>query len=81
MPAALLANVLADWGLPFGGWGCYGFGCCGVILNLAICFFVMVDADRRDQPGCLWAIVVFFTTIIGLLVYLVVIAFSDIRRQ
>jgi len=80
VPVTLLANILAGWGWPFGGWGCAGFGCCGFIVHLAICFFVMVDADRRDQPGCLWAIVVFFTTIVGLLVYLFVVAFSDHRR-
>jgi hypothetical protein len=78
--AALVGDLIINLGHPFGCWGNAGLGCCGFIVLMLMCFFVMVDADRRDQPGCLWAIIVFFTNVVGLLVYLIVVAFSDHRR-
>jgi hypothetical protein len=78
MLAPLLADILIR--TPLTCWGNAGICSCWGILTLILCFYVMVDASRRDQPGCLWAIVVFFFNILGLLVYLVVVALGDKRR-
>jgi hypothetical protein len=40
-------------------------------LNIAILFWVLSDAKARGASGCAWAIIVLFTGVVGLLVYLV----------
>ncbi len=79
MIVPLLADVTVQlW--PLGYIGKFGCCSCGGILTLIMCFFVLVDADRRDQPACLWAILVLFTNIIGVLIYLIVVGLSNHRR-
>lgn len=42
------------------------------LLNLALAVWVGIDAERRCNQGLLWGLLVFFTSIVGLIVYLLV---------
>jgi hypothetical protein len=42
----------------------------GLIINIIILSWVYKDANRRGANGCLWAILVFFTGLIGLILYI-----------
>ena len=42
------------------------------LLQLAMAFWVGIDANRRGMQGILWGALVFFTSIVGLVVYLIV---------
>lgn len=44
----------------------------GGLIQLVLAAWVAVDAHRRGMSGFLWGILVFFTFIIGLIVYLIV---------
>lgn len=41
----------------------------GFLINLLILVWVYRDANSRGANGCLWAVLVFFTGLIGLLLY------------
>ena len=59
----------------FGGWGFFhhwGLLGLGGILQIALAVWVGVDAQRRGLNGLLWGLLVLFTFIVGLLVYLIV---------
>jgi hypothetical protein len=66
------------WG-PFGGdhhwlrvgpvFGLLGFG---TLLQIVLAFWVGMDANRRGMNGLLWGLLVLFTFVVGLLVYLIV---------
>lgn len=66
-----------SWLFPGGGWGMFGrfTGLISIwgLINLALAIWVGVDASRKELTGGpLWGLLVFFTGIIGLLVYLLV---------
>jgi RNA polymerase subunit RPABC4/transcription elongation factor Spt4 len=42
------------------------------LLHFAMAFWVGIDANRRGMQGILWGCLVFFTSIVGLVVYLIV---------
>ena len=42
------------------------------IIGILICIWVYRDAQSRGMSGLLWALVTFFLSIIGLIIYLVV---------
>jgi len=42
------------------------------IIGILILFWVYQDAESRGMNGVLWAIIVFFLNIIGLILYLIV---------
>jgi hypothetical protein len=46
--------------------------CAGILflVNIAILVWVYQDANKRGTNGCLWAIVVFFLGLIGLILYI-----------
>ena len=61
--------------------GVFGAGCLGVIcvvglvilaINIAILIWVYKDAQARGADPMLWLILVFFTGLIGLIIWLVV---------
>jgi hypothetical protein len=58
--------------------------CCCIswpIVGFLLAIFVFFDAERRQLPGCLWAIVILILPVIGLIIYLVAVtASSDNRR-
>lgn len=60
--------LFGGWGL-FQHWGLLGLG---GILQIALAVWVGVDAQRRGLNGLLWGLLVLFTFIVGLLVYLIV---------
>jgi hypothetical protein len=49
--------------LPFGLW---------FVIHLVLAFWVGTDAEKKGQNGILWGLLVFFTGIVGLIVYLIV---------
>jgi len=58
------------------GWGWFGngllpFGLWGAI-QVLLSFWVGFDAQKRGMHGILWGLLVFFTGIVGLIVYLIV---------
>jgi hypothetical protein len=58
-------------------WGFTGFV---GLLNLALAVWVAIDANRRQMSGPLWGILVFFTSIVGLVVYLLVVQMNAVRN-
>lgn len=47
-----------------------GFGALGWLLHLLLALWVWMDANQRGQNGFLWGLLVFFTSVVGLIVYL-----------
>lgn len=71
-------DTYENWTMP---WEDYSGVCCGAycllyIVILIVWIFVIVwvykDAEKRGKSGILWAIIVFFLGIIGLIIWLVV---------
>lgn len=58
----------SSWSL---GWGLPSLGLWGVI-QVLLSFWVGFDAQKRGMHGLLWGLLVFFTGIVGLIVYLIV---------
>lgn len=58
-------------------WGFLGFS---GLLSLVLAVWVAVDANRRQMSGPLWGVLVFFTSIVGLVVYLLVAQMSAARN-
>jgi len=82
-----IAMFLGAFGLSFRGmmWGPLGgdhhwlrigpvFGLLGLgtLLQIVLAFWVGMDANRRGMNGLLWGLLVLFTFVVGLLVYLIV---------
>lgn len=69
---ALLGNFTLQWELAFFGlW----YLICGVIwfvLWIIIAIWVYRDAEQRGMSGALWLLIVIFTGLIGLIIYIVV---------
>ena len=42
------------------------------VIGIMICLWVYRDAESRGMNGALWVIIVIFTNIIGLIIYLIV---------
>lgn len=57
------------WSLIPGWRGLFGFG---FFINLLLAVWVGVDAGKRGMQGLLWGLLVFFTSIVGVVVYLLV---------
>lgn len=58
----------SDWWLP--PWlNVFGLG---FLIQLGLAVWVGIDAQRRGTSGLLWGLLVFFTSIVGLLVYAIV---------
>jgi RNA polymerase subunit RPABC4/transcription elongation factor Spt4 len=60
----------------FPSWGAFGGGLLPLsiwgLINLALAIWVGYDASQKGQSGILWGLLVFFTGIVGLIVYLLV---------
>jgi len=59
----------------FGGWfqfSPWGLLSLGGLIQIGLAVWVGLDAQRRGMNGLLWGLLVFFTFIVGLLVYLIV---------
>jgi RNA polymerase subunit RPABC4/transcription elongation factor Spt4 len=52
----------------------------GWLVQLALAVWVTTDANRREMNGILWGVLVFFTSVVGLVVYLIVISTSSARN-
>lgn len=48
------------------------FGLIAFAINIALMVWVYKDAERRDMGGALWLIIVFLTSGLGCLIYLIV---------
>jgi RNA polymerase subunit RPABC4/transcription elongation factor Spt4 len=66
----------ACWNFGIGDWSFrHGlFGTLGImtLLQVALAIYVGFDANRRGMQGFLWGALVLFTSIVGLVVYLIV---------
>lgn len=51
----------------------FGFVGAWLLLQLCLAVWVGVDAGRRGQSGLLWGLLVFFTSVVGLIVYLIAV--------
>ena len=51
----------------------------GTLLQLVLSVWVGFDANRREMNGFLWGLLVFFTSVVGLIVYLIVVSTSNGR--
>lgn len=63
-----------DWDLGdlfFPSWG-FRFLGFGLLIQIVLAVWVGVDAGKRGMSGWLWGLLVFFTGIVGLLVYAIV---------
>lgn len=73
LPLMVLAQTDADvaGGLFAGG---FSLLCCGLwfVINIIILVWVYRDAEARQANGLLWALIVFFAGIVGLLLYFAV---------
>jgi ABC-type tungstate transport system substrate-binding protein len=71
LPAVVLAQDFVDAGA---GLFASSISCiCAIgwfVINIAILVWVYRDAQARGTNGAIWALLVFFTGIIGLIVYL-----------
>lgn len=65
----------AGLGVFFASAGIWLVCCCiGLIINIALAYLVYSDAKKNNvENGMLWAVVTFFFTLIGLLVYFLAI--------
>ncbi len=75
MPTAAIAVMLRDDGNPAAACGCLGFFGFVIIafiaLNVALLIWVARDAKARGMDSAiLWMILVMFTGVIGLIIYL-----------
>jgi RNA polymerase subunit RPABC4/transcription elongation factor Spt4 len=62
-----------NWGGPWLFWpGWRGLFSIGFLINLVLAVWVWSDANRRGMQGVLWGLLVFVTSIVGLVVYLIV---------
>ena len=68
-----------DWYGDVGaGWALFGLGLVCIlpiiwfVIAILIAIWVYRDAEKRDSSGALWLIIVIFTGIIGLIIWLVV---------
>jgi hypothetical protein len=65
-------------------WPVAGFGGLLALLTLAVAIWILVwvykDAQSRGMSGALWAILVFFLHIVGLVVYLLVRSGHPVRK-
>ena len=68
-----------DWyGDQDAGWALFGLGLVCIlpiiwfIIAILIAVWVYRDAEKRDSSGALWLIIVIFTGIIGLIIWLIV---------
>ena len=68
----LMWGPLAGSGMfPLGPvFGLFGFG---ALLQIVLAFWVGTDANRRGMNGVLWGLLVLFTFVVGLIVYLIVV--------
>jgi hypothetical protein len=67
---SLLGNFTLQWELWYFSWAI-----CGVvwfIIWILIAIWVYRDAEERGMSGALWLIIVIFTGLIGIIIYLVV---------
>lgn len=48
----------------------------GWLLNLILAVWVTLDGNKRGMNGVLWGVLVFFTCVVGLIVYLIVVGTS-----
>lgn len=71
VPDVSSVRLMPHW---FAGWGIPASVLALSMLVLWICVLVWVykDAERRHMNGALWALLVFFGNLIGLLIYLIV---------
>ncbi len=61
----------------FSGWNFFGYGHYGLLwmgglIQIGLAIWVGVDAHRKGLNGFLWGLLVFFTFIVGLVVYMLV---------
>ena len=84
------AWATAAFGFGFGGlrhwlWGGHDFRpflpvfSLGTLISLALAIWVGFDANRRGMNGLLWGLLVFFTSIVGLIVNLIVASATNGR--
>ena len=67
----------SDWWLP--PWlNVFGLG---FLIQLGLAVWVGVDAHRRGTSGLLWGLLVFFTSVVGLLVYAIVCTGALVPRD
>ena len=50
------------------------------LLHIVLAVWVGVDANRRRMNGVLWGLLVFFTSVVGLIVYLIVVQSPTLRN-
>lgn len=67
-----------DWSWPWIGVAGF-FALAALLVWIAITVWVYRDAEKRGMSGALWALVVFFVHLIGLLVYFLVRSDHPIR--
>ena len=84
------AWAVAAFGFGLGGfrhwlWGSHDFRpflpvfSLGTLISLVLAVWVGFDANRRGMNGFLWGLLVFFTSIVGLIVYLIVASTTNGR--
>ncbi len=61
------------WHGPFWLFPPFSFVGVWVLIQLVLAVWVGADASRRGQSGLLWGLLVFFTSVVGLLVYLIAV--------
>jgi len=67
-------------------WACTGVFCLigfiPLIINILIAYWMYKDAEKRNENGALWAVIGFFLSIIGLVIWIVVRPdMSEVRRE
>jgi len=79
--STVVANDPYDWTYAedtAAGWALFGLGLACIlpiiwlVIAILIAIWVYRDAEKRDSSGALWLIIVIFTGIIGLIIWLVV---------
>ena len=68
-----------SWFWPWAGFGGF-FGLIFLFFWVMVIVWVYRDAERRGREGALWAIIVFFTHVIGLIIYAIVRSGKPVKQ-
>jgi len=69
-----------SWFWPWAGFAGF-FGLLFLFFWVMVIIWVYRDAERRGMEGALWAIIVFFTHIVGLIIYAIVRSGKPVKQE
>jgi len=74
------SHHMGTWFWPWAGFAGF-FGLIFLFFWVMVIIWVYRDAERRGMEGALWAIIVFFTHIVGLIIYAIVRSGKPVKQE